>query len=586
MRRVVELAVFAIAILVLPCLSSAAIPSWFGNLPASYDLRNTSCYLNAIQNQGICGDCYSVSSSTVMSIVRCMAQNGVSARPADWAVVSSQFTSSVAYSLGGVAYPCGGGDPLKDIMNAWASSVLDNGAANVMLTCSNNCTYGCDPNMLPVCPESQSQTTTGSSLGVSAPSYCTPSASSAYWSTTTCPQSTAGTSYTSNFSDPAWAWVTSGQISIEYNGSSWSTSTISSIMSAVNETGAVVLTFDACDEWQSWVQSICPASTHECDSGCFTQLKVPLSGSGLMCYSYSSFPLATGSVSLGSSTVYYYVIPTNTPGLNVKNAFNGTSCSCSDSYSGHAVSIVGWLEAAPNTGQPAFIVQNSWGPTFGDGGYFYLDMASFANFSSPTGSVFPVSVSKIKMIPRSQLASYGTNALQNSIQNNPPQSVLQCFNEMDAAGAAVSTQAQLNPSTGKLVKSLQLRKAGHPILLKSNGTQYEHVRRSLATILGAKYGQTLVPQGLSSITQQVVGGGKLYRGTIIWKDLSSGNAYQTVFTARSSGGRGSNLNGGLEIQGETTTQVSNISNQSSAPISTTLGALAAIAVSSMLAMIL
>ena len=77
-------------------------------------------------------------------------------------------------------------------------------------------------------------------------------------------------------------------------------------------------------------------------------------------------------------------------GFTVYDSFEGPQCTTTgvmpypnvnreQILGGHAVCIVGYSDNFRSTGQGYFIVRNSWGTSWGDGGYFYMPYAVLTN---------------------------------------------------------------------------------------------------------------------------------------------------------------------------------------------------------------
>lgn len=377
----------------LPVRVAGALAASTPTLPLVYDPRPSFCYSGPVLNQGMCGSCYANSGAEVIAIQLCLALQAQFGTQ-QFVQVSPQYTmsiarSNIAASTGGqVSQPCAGGSPLYSVLQPFANWARANAA-------SSNATIpllSCDVSLTPVTGTSAQDIggNYGATLGIPCLAGCAPyqelqcgstsGEASAQWmaanpqacppvySTTSC---TAGASYDvdtlagSNslaFFDASANYIGVSQGALAWGGNvQWSASDIALVQSYLASNGPVSVVMSACGSFQSWFQ------------GC--------TGTGLydsydnQCEANSAQPGYTFSLGQG-----IYRAPYNETLMT--QPFGGASCP--SGTAGHAVTIVGYTVIG---GVQSWIVRNSWGVSWGDGGHFYLATATAGCSSCATGSV-------------------------------------------------------------------------------------------------------------------------------------------------------------------------------------------------------
>lgn len=377
----------------LPARVGGALAASMPTLPLVYDPRPSFCYSGPVLNQGMCGSCYANSGAEVISIQLCLAMQATFGAQ-QFVQVSPQYTMSIASSTiaastgGRVSEPCAGGSPLYSVLQPfanWATTNADRNNATIpLLSCDITptpvtgssaqniganygatigvpCLAGCAPYQELQCGSTSGEAT--AAWMAANPQLCPPT-----YSTTACSSgaaydldTTAGSNALAYFNAAAnYIGVSQGALAWGSNVQ-WAPSDIALVQSYLSNNGPVSVVMSACGSFQSWFQ------------GC--------SGTGLydsynnVCEANSAQPGYAYSFAQGAYTAPYNETMITQP-------FGGASCP--SGTSGHAVTIVGYTVI---NGVSSWIVRNSWGVSWGDGGHFYLATATAGCSSCATGSV-------------------------------------------------------------------------------------------------------------------------------------------------------------------------------------------------------
>lgn len=408
-------------------------------LPASYDPRGTPCYPGssaAVLAQGSCSASYAFAAASLLSTNLCLAGGSLSAAGETvFAQISPAYTMSVATALGGVARPCAGGNAMRNVLQplaAWqayayqagaaASSSSQPGASAAPLpltTCSLApgvapgstasagsiipCATGCAPYAWPACqgvppfsagggpnasaaalaweaahplqcpvlPGAAGVAAAGTAglLSCFSPPNATVGAGGTITATLPSPPAIDATSAAAAATfalfnaSATYLPVSGGALTSNPALLSWSAADIATVKSFTVGAGSVVVHMSACPAWRAWMAGCKPGSAYSSALGLCTS-PTPLPG-------------------------FAFAMPANAfvaaPNASLPRAAYGGP-SCIPGTWGHTALIVGY-GSAPVGGGDAFILQNSWGASWGDGGYFYLSTAAAGSGSAPNGGV-------------------------------------------------------------------------------------------------------------------------------------------------------------------------------------------------------